>query len=222
MKEQEDEKRQIYNLNRESGIELFNTLTMNLHQEVMIIKGNIGKEMTKEIEEQLAQLDQRNDHYSLLIQQLLLQGIFLSVNSSQLQNVSERFEKVIEKVECVAHRQLLVPLPEWVNEHIGNILDLLLEMLDHISTWFETGREIDPSTDLIKIKEMEDQGNDLHRKLVKKIYKEDLEMRVFSQAEFLAQTTRDGISEVQKLAQRIYIVLHNYKLATQPLPSYLG
>ena len=70
MKEQDDEKREIYNVTRESGIELLNTLTMNLHQEIMIIKGNIGKEMTEEIEEQLLQLDQRNDHYSLLIQQL--------------------------------------------------------------------------------------------------------------------------------------------------------
>ena len=33
-----------------------------------------------------------------------------------------------------------------------------------------------------------------------------------------------GISddEIQKLAQRIYVVVHNYKIATQPLPSYLG
>lgn len=195
---------------------------MNLHQEVMVIKSNIGKEMTEEIKEQLAQLDQRNDHYSLLIHQLLLQGIFLSVNSSQLQNVSEGFEKVIEKVECVAHRQLVIPLPEWVDEHIENTLEHLLKMLDHISAWFTPEREIKPSTDLIEIKRIEDQVNDLHRKFIKKVFKEDLEVKVFSQAEFLAQTTRDGISEIQKLAQRIYVVVHNYKIATQPLPSYLG
>ncbi|MHA1911570.1 MAG: hypothetical protein ACTSYA_07725 [Candidatus Kariarchaeaceae archaeon] len=222
MTEQEDEKRQIYDVTRESGIELLNTLTMNLHQEVMIIRGNIGKELTKEIEEQLAQLDQRNDHYSLLIQQLLLQGIFLAVNSSELQHVSEGFEKVIEKVECVAYRQLLIPLPEWVNDHIGKLLDLLLDLLNHISFWFQSEREINPSTDLIKIKKMEDHANELHRKFIKKIFKDDLEVKVFSQAEFLAQTARDGVIEVQKLAQRIYIVLHNYKLASKPLPSYLA
>ena len=95
-------------------------------------------------------------------------------------------------------------------------------MLDNISIWFKPEREIKPSTDLIEIKKMEDQAKVIHRKFIKKIFKDELEAKVFSQAEFLAQTVRDGIGEVQKLAQRIYIVLHNYKLATQPLPSYLA
>ena len=209
---------------REQIIEMFNTITMSLTKQVQVIIRNLPKQQPEEDYSSLLQrFEQSNYYYSHLFRDLLLRGLFLAVYQHDLQLVAESFEAVMSKIEQIAHRSHLLPLPEWIIKQHTEMVSHLQDMLLHISSWFNSSREVNLVDDLSQIHKIENTADQIHHLFLKRLYQEkDLSPQVFRQAEFLDLTIEDCLETTEQLAYRIYVVLYQYRSSSQPSPTYLS
>lgn len=214
-----EDKRKIFQLAQENLHELFQTIIMNLLQEVDLLKENIGNPYSKTVEDSLGKLDQRNDNYSIVVHNLLLQRIFLTIDKYDLQLVYESFELVMDKIQQVGHRLGLITIPEWVTIHLTKMLNHLNNSLTELSSWFEDELE---NINLRGIQVIENSSDLIHRKFLRKLYMTELPHPEFFQSEFIDLTIENCIDEVLKLAKRVFVILDQMKAYTPDPPTYLS
>ncbi len=225
---EKDKERAVKLVKEERIMEFFQTVLVNLEQQVELIQKSLQEEYkdaqqkTSQLEALFLELDERNDYYSALLGELILRATFLSMDRLHLLMARESFEAVMERIERVAHRLNLLFLPEWVTHHLIELTKILRGMLRVVINWIDPTTPHSPRDDQ-QIHVLENRADQLHRSFLKQLYSStDMTFQVFRQAEVLDQLLEDTIDQLEILAKRLHLILEEYKIALQPLPHYLG
>ena len=199
--------------------DVFNTILVNMIDQVKLLEKNIAKSHSDQIEEAINKIDSKNDYFTRLLRANLLKGIFLPINKHDLRQVVENFEIVIDLLQRVGHHMWLIEVPDWVNEHLQAMLGIIIKQLESLNKWFTIPQESNEEVE--KIANLENDADVLHRTFLKKLYSESIDFKVFSQSSLLDQTLEDITDELEILSRQIHIILNEYRAMLKPLPHYL-
>lgn len=199
--------------------DVFNTVLVNMVDQVKILEQNIASSHSDEIEKSLNDIDTKNDYFMKLLRANLLRGIFLPINKHDLRQAIENFEIVIDLLQRVGHHLWLIDVPDWVNSHLQDMFVVINKQLSSLNKWFTIKQESNEQVD--EISNLENEADVLHRKFLKRLYSESVDFKVFLQSSLLDQTLEDLTDELEILSRQIHIILNEYRTMMKPLPHYL-
>ncbi|MFV2014695.1 MAG: DUF47 family protein [Candidatus Heimdallarchaeota archaeon] len=223
-KEQQDEIHEIANLIKKGRLmEIFETLIKNISYELSVLVDADFNIRSAEIKEKLQSIDKRNEMYSQTIYNQLLNDIFLPVKKLDFLRVYESFESIMDKIQRIGHRMGLIIVRDWIKVHHRKMLSILVKLFGSLDDWFVSTEKVQYSIDLQKISNLEKEADQLHSMFLERLYStEDIDFKEFSQAEFIDLTLEDTIDEVERLAEKLYTVILEYKESNKDLPVYLS
>lgn len=199
--------------------DVFNTILVNFIDQVRLLDKYITMPYSEEKERNLDKIDEKNDYFTKLLRTLLLRGIFLPINKHDLRQSIENFEIVMDLFQRVNHHLWLVTLPDWVYEHLHQMLAILSKEIQSLNDWFTIQKESIEQID--EISNLENEADAIHRGFLRKLYAESVDFKVFTQASLLDQTLEDITDEIENLSRQIHIILNEYRTMVQPPPHYL-
>lgn len=199
--------------------DVFNTLIMNLLQEVQLFHDNILNEYSDELASQLERIDSKNDYFTHLLRQILLKGIFLPINDRYFTQSIQKFDELIDLIQRIGHHLWLLQSPDWIVVHYNNMFAVIKEQLNNLSKWFI--EKVDYDQELEKISQLENKADKLHKEFLKELFTKEENFKVFAQANLLDQTLEDITDANESLSKQLFIFFNEYKTLTQPLPHYL-
>jgi uncharacterized protein Yka (UPF0111/DUF47 family) len=223
-KAKEEQIHQIASLVKQGRVlEIFETLIKNISQELSILKSTDLNKKTPETTELLQSADDRNELYSQAVYNQLLNDIFLPVRKLDFLRVYESFEIIMEKVQRIGHRIGLAVMRDWIKNHQVQMISILAQLFDTLDDWFVSIENTQYLVDLQKISKLENDADSLHSAFLEKLYsEEDIEFKEFNQAEFIDLTIEDTIDEADRLSNRIYTIILEFKESNKDLPVYLS
>ena len=197
----------------------FNTIIANMIDQTKLLNQCIGSQFSENFLQRLDKFDTNNDFSSKILRSILLKGIFLPINKHDLQKAIEKFEVLMDLFQRVSHHLWLIELPEWVDNHLKAMLDIIKDQLTCLNNWFTLNKE--NIEDLDQIAGLENKADETHKKFLQRIFKEELNVKEFSQASLLDQTLEDIADNIEVLARQLQIILYEYKTIIEPPPKYL-
>jgi len=223
-KEQQDEIHEIANLIKKGRLmEIFETLIKNISYELSVLVDADFNIRSTEIKEKLQSIDKRNEMYSQTIYNQLLNDIFLPVKKLDFLRVYESFESIMDKIQRIGHRMGLIIVRDWIKVNHRKMVSILVKLFGSLDDWFVSTENVQYSIDLQKISNLEKEADQLHSMFLERLYStEDIDFKEFSQAEFIDLTLEDTIDEVERLAEKLYTVILEYRESNKDLPVYLS
>lgn len=200
--------------------DVFNTLLMNLLQEVQIFHDNINTtDYTDELASQIERIDAKNDYFSHLLRQILLKGIFLPINDRYFTQSIQKFDELVDLIQRIGHHLWLVQSPDWNVSHYNEMFIIIKEQLNNLSKWFIDKNDYDQ--ELEKILELENKADKLHKEFLRELFAKEENFKIFAQANLLDQTLEDITDAIEQLSKQLFLFFNEYKSLTHPLPHYL-
>jgi uncharacterized protein Yka (UPF0111/DUF47 family) len=198
--------------------DVFNTLIMNLLQEITLFHDNISN-FSEDLEIKLERIDSKNDYFSFLLRQILLKGIFLPISDRYFTQSIQKFDELIDLIQRIGHHLWLLRSPDWIVTHYNEMFLIIKEQLQNLSFWFID--QIDYNQELEKISQLENKADKAHKAFLKELFSKEENFKIFSQANLLDQTLEDITDSIERLSKQLFIFFNEYKTLTHPLPHYL-
>ncbi len=229
----EKEKRELFNMMKHGKIiDVLDTILANMEQEIKILNNLFSsKEKENDIDSFLERLYIRSDKYTQMMQDLLIDGLFLPVDQLEFKNVYDTIFQITDIIQQIGHRYKLIEIPLWVEEHVLNMISILYEMINNIRKWLVYDN-ITSSLDAIAnnlrdsvqiIQNYENQADEEHQKFLQKLYQESsIQFKQFIQSEKLDEVIEHGIDLTELLAHQLFQLLIQYFQSIKDLPNYLG
>lgn len=199
--------------------DVFNTILVNFLDQVRLLEQYIASPYSEEKEKNLDKIDAKNDYFTKLLRTILLRGIFLPINKHDFRQSIENFEIVMDLFQRINHHLWLIVLPDWINDHLRKMIEIIRKELNSLNQWFTIKKESIEQID--EISNLENEADIVHREFLRKLYSESIDFKVFTQASLLDQTLEDITDEIENLSRQIHIILNEYRTMVQPPPHYL-
>ncbi|MCY3414250.1 MAG: DUF47 family protein [Candidatus Heimdallarchaeota archaeon] len=205
---------------RERGkvVEILRAILSNLKEEVGLIISNIQGE-TETTDEVLLDLSNRQDNYSNMINEMVIDGLFLSIGRIDLQLVNNSLDEVVDNLQAYIHRFRLLSLPEWIQNHNIKMLEIIREILVKLDRWIDIDDELQPELALINT--LENEADRIHLAFLKRLYKEELDLKLMQYAELLDEKLESTIDHLEALSRRFYVIIRQYRHHLQSPPKYM-
>ncbi len=215
-----EEKRKVIEYIKQGKITgLLETIILTMRDTAETLVSLLTQPTNQKLRKQLQILERKNDALATILHDQILSGIFLSIPHFDLKLVYDKIDAITDNYQRAGHRLGLVPLSDWVVEHLQTMIQHSIAQLDLLLDMLRDPTRVPDK--LSEVSAVENRADEAHASFLKQLYSSELEFKEHIQAEFLDLTIENTIDDLERLGKALKTILKEIKVSSEDLPPYL-